>query len=432
MNRKILLSSLIGSAIEWFDYFLYGTLAALIFSKQFFPSHDPMAGTLLAYLTFSLTFIVRPFGGIVFAHIGDRLGRKTALVATLSMMGVGTAMIGLLPTYDSIGVAAPILLVLLRIVQGIGIGGEWGGALLLAYENAPESRKGLFGSIPQVGVTIGMLLSTLCVSLVSLLPDEAFQSWGWRLPFALAGVTVVVGLWLRRAIGETPEFAASREEQKEEVLPVVQTVRDHWREVLIAICAKSVETAPFYIFTVLLISYATGILGMSRLVALNAVTIGAVVASLMIPLAGALSDRIGRRATYVTGCIALALFAWPYFQMLDRRTALSLIVATIIGFGLIWPLVTAVLGTLMSDLFPAEVRFTGITLGYQIGAALVGGTAPMIATWILASDGGNWRFIALYIVLSAVISLAAVLRCSLPAIGNGHGSAVRHPVTNEN
>lgn len=407
-SRRVLVASLIGSAIEWFDYFLYGTLASLVFGRAFFPSEDPTVGVLLAYLTFALTFVVRPFGGIVFAHIGDRLGRKTALVMTLSMMGLGTALIGVLPTYETVGLAAPLALVALRIVQGIGIGGEWGGALLLAYEHAPEDRKGLFGSIPQTGVTLGMLLATICVALVSLLPEKDFQTWGWRLPFAVSAVSVAIGLWLRREIDETPDFTAAPPESSEP-LPLLSVLRDNWREVLVAICAKCVETAPFYIFTVLLIGYATEKLGLGRLTALNAVTLGALIASIAIPCYGALADRFSRKSVFLLGSAALGLFAVPYFMLLDLRSVAGLLGATVVGFGLIWPAVTAVLGTMMSDMFPPRIRFTGITLGYQIGAALVGGTAPMAATLLLRMDGGNWRFVALYIIGSAAVSFGAVI-----------------------
>lgn len=396
------MGSLIGSSLEWFDYFLYGTMATAVFAPQFFPSANHTISNLLAYLTFALTFFIRPLGGIVFAHIGDRYGRKVALVATLTMMGLGTSLIGVLPNAASIGMAAPLLLIVLRLVQGIGIGGEWGGALLLAYENAPPARRSLLASVPQMGVTIGMLMATLSVSLAGRLPEEAFQRWGWRLPFLWAGVTFLAGLWLRRAIPEPTHDVSDTGAP-----PILQVLRLHWREVLIAIGAKAVETGPFYILTVLLISYAPDHLGLPRATALTAVTIGAVVASLMIPLVGGMADRVGRAPIFLIGCLAMAAFAVPYFHVLDRHDPWLLTLATVIGFGLIWPLITAVLGSLLSELFPAQVRFTGITLGYQIGAALVGGTAPIIATGLLAQ--GGWPMVAGYIVLTAAVSALCVL-----------------------
>lgn len=255
-RRRALVASLTGSSIEWFDYFLYGTAAALVFNKLFFPNFDPVVGLLLAYLSFSLTFFIRPIGGVLFAHIGDRIGRKKTLVITLSLMGGATVLIGCLPTYEHIGVWAPILLILLRVIQGLGIGGEWGGALLLAYEYAPANRKGLFGSVPQVGVTLGMLLATLAVSLMAMLPEADFLSWGWRVPFVLSAGLVFLGLWIRHGLDETPDFKKAKASGNVSKMPVVETLRNHWREVLIAAGLKVVETAPFYIFSTFVVSYA--------------------------------------------------------------------------------------------------------------------------------------------------------------------------------
>ncbi len=256
-NKKVLIASLTGSSIEWFDYFLYGTAAALVFNKIFFPMVDPVIGLILSYLSFSLTFFIRPIGGVLFAHIGDRIGRKKTLVLTLSLMGGATVMIGLLPTYDMIGMCAPALLILMRIIQGMGIGGEWGGALLLAYEYAPEKRKGFFGSIPQAGVTIGMLMATFIVSLMTLFSEEDFLSWGWRIPFLLSSVLVILGLWIRKDIDETPDFQKVKKSGQVAKAPLRDTIKHHWREVLIAAGLKVVETAPFYIFSTFVVSYAT-------------------------------------------------------------------------------------------------------------------------------------------------------------------------------
>src|SRR5882672_2866390 len=269
--RRVLLASLIGSAIEWFDFFLYGTAAALVFNKLFFPTADPLVSLLLSYLSFALPFFIRPLGGVVFAHIGDRVGRKKTLVLTLTFMGVGTMLIGLLPTYASVGVAAPILLVTLRLIQGIGLGGEWGGAVLLAFENAPPGRKGLFGSIPQSGVTIGMLLSTLFIGMASLLPDSAFMAWGWRVPFVLSAGLVLLGLWIRNGIDETPDFRALQTAGRIARYPLLEVLRSHRRQVVTAILVKFSETGSFYIFAVFFVGYATKELGYPRLTALVAV-----------------------------------------------------------------------------------------------------------------------------------------------------------------
>ncbi len=407
-SLRVLTASVVGSAIEWFDYFLYGTLAALVFSKLFFPVADPVVALMLSYLSFALTFFMRPVGGMIFSHLGDRVGRKKTLVITLSLMGGATALIGFLPTYQQVGLLAPALLVTLRLIQGVGIGGEWGGALLLAYEYAPADRKGLFGSLPQTGVTIGMLLSTLSVSAVSLLPGDLFMSIGWRIPFVMSAGLVLVGLWIRKGVDETPEFKAMKAAKTVAKNPLGETLRKHWPAVLTAIGAKIVETGPFYIFTVFVVSYATGVLDYSRISALNAVTLGALLSTLTIPLAGALSDRIGRRPVFLIGCVAMAAFAGPYFMILQLKSPLAIIAATVIAMGLVWPLVTAVLGTLFSEIFTTEVRYTGVTLGYQAGAALAGGTAPLIATWLLASNHDQWGPVALYMIAAAVVSAVAV------------------------
>lgn len=407
VQNKALVASLIGSSIEWFDFFLYGTMAALVFNKLFFPSSDPTVGLLLSYLSFGLPFFIRPLGGIIFSHIGDKIGRKKTLVLTLSLMGGATVLIGLLPDYNAIGIWAPILLVLMRLIQGLGIGGEWGGALLLAVEYSGKGRRGFFGSIPQMGVTIGMLLGTLAISLMSALPDDQFMSWGWRIPFLLSAALVFLGLWIRNGIDETPAFQQAKSTGNIAKVPIVDTFRYHWKAVLIAVGAKVVETAPFYIFSTFIIAYATNYLGYDRLTALNAVTIATLVTTIMIPYMGKLSDKYGRKPLYIAGTVAMMLFAFPYFYMLSLKSALWLTVATVIGLGILWAPVTAVLGTMFSEIFSTNVRYTGVTVGYQLGAALAGGTAPLIATALL-STFNSWVPIALYIIISGVISLIAI------------------------
>ncbi|MBX9971640.1 MFS transporter [Cytobacillus firmus] len=408
LEKKVLIASLIGSSIEWFDYFLYGTVAALVFNQMFFHSDDPAVGLMLAYASFALAFFIRPLGGVIFSHIGDKIGRKKTLVLTLSLMGGATVLMGFLPTYDNIGAAAPILLILLRLIQGIGLGGEWGGALLLAVEYAPKNRRGFFGSIPQMGVTIGMLLGTLALSIMTLLPEEAFLSWGWRVPFILSALLVFFGLWIRKGIDETPSFKKAQEKGEIAKIPFVETMRSHWKEVLIAVGAKVVETAPFYIFGTFIVSYATTQLGFSRTVTLNAVTIATIITTILIPIMGKLSDKIGRKKLYVGGTVLMMLYAFPYFWLLHQGSAVLLVVATILGLGIIWAPITAVLGTMFSEIFKSNVRYTGITLGYQIGAALAGGTAPLVATALLNAYDNSYVPVALYIMLAAVISLIAV------------------------
>ena len=411
-NKKVLIASLTGSAIEWFDYFLYGTAAALVFNKIFFPMVDPVIGLILSYLSFSLTFFIRPIGGVLFAHIGDRIGRKKNLVLTLSLMGGATVMIGLLPTYEMIGLWAPALLILMRIIQGMGIGGEWGGALLLAYEYAPEKRKGFFGSIPQAGVTIGMLMATFIVSLMTLFSEEDFLSWGWRIPFLLSSVLVLLGLWIRKDIDETPDFQKVKASGQVAKAPLRDTLKHHWREVLIAAGLKVVETAPFYIFSTFVVSYATSTLTYQKSQALEAVTLGALVATIMIPLMGLLSDKVGRQRMYAISVFVLGLFIVPWFMLLNTGTTWGIVLATVIAFGVLWAPVTAVLGTLCSEIFSANVRYTGITLGYQLGAALAGGTAPLIATGLLAKYDGDWVPVAWYLAVTVTISLIAIFCAS--------------------
>ncbi|AKZ74003.1 MHS family MFS transporter [Enterobacter cloacae complex sp. S4] len=411
-NKKVLIASLTGSAIEWFDYFLYGTAAALVFNKIFFPMVDPVIGLILSYLSFSLTFFIRPIGGVLFAHIGDRIGRKKTLVLTLSLMGGATVMIGLLPTYEMIGLWAPALLILMRIIQGMGIGGEWGGALLLAYEYAPEKRKGFFGSIPQAGVTIGMLMATFIVSLMTLFSEEDFLSWGWRIPFLLSSVLVLLGLWIRKDIDETPDFQRVKASGQVAKAPLRDTLKHHWREVLIAAGLKVVETAPFYIFSTFVVSYATSTLTYQKSQALEAVTLGALVATIMIPLMGLLSDKVGRQRMYAISVFVLGLFIVPWFMLLNTGTTWGIVLATVIAFGVLWAPVTAVLGTLCSEIFSANVRYTGITLGYQLGAALAGGTAPLIATGLLAKYDGDWVPVAWYLAVTVTISLIAIFCAS--------------------
>lgn len=407
-TNRILIASLVGSSIEWFDYFLYGTMAALVFNQLFFVNEDPTVGLLLAYASFALSFFIRPFGGIIFSHIGDRIGRKKTLVITLSLMGIATFAMGLLPTYEAIGVAAPILLITLRLIQGLGIGGEWGGALLLATEYAPAEKRGFFGSIPQMGVTIGMMMGTLALWIMTLLPENSFMTWGWRVPFILSALLVIFGLWIRKGIDETPEFKKVKESGEIPKLPIVETLRYYWREVLITIGAKVVETAPFYIFGTFVVSYATTNLGFSRSSTLAAVMIATVVTTILIPIMGSLSDKVGRKKLYITGSVGMIVYAFPYFWLIHQGSVAMLIIATVIGLGIIWAPITAVLGTMFSEIFDAKVRYTGVTLGYQIGAAVAGGTAPLVATALLAKFDNSYVPVAIYIIFTALISLVAI------------------------
>ncbi|MCY9693211.1 MFS transporter [Paenibacillus alginolyticus] len=404
---KALVASLIGSSIEWYDFFLYGTVAALVFNKMFFPSMDPVVGLILAYASFAIPFFIRPLGGVIFSHIGDKIGRKKTLVLTLSLMGCGTVLIGLLPSYQTIGIWAPILLITLRLVQGLGIGGEWGGALLLAVEYAPKGRKGFFGSVPQTGVTIGLLLGTLSVTVMNQFPENDFLAWGWRVPFVLSGVLVFIGLWIRKGIDETPSFQEAKESGNIAKVPLIDTFRYHWKSVLISVALKAGETAPFYIFSTFIITYGKGH-GYSTGSVLNAVTMATLVSTILIPFMGSLSDKVGRKHMFIGGTIAMILYMFPYFYIVSLGSPLWLTIATIIGLGIVWAPVTAVLGTLFSEIFSTNVRYTGVTVGYQLGAALAGGTAPLIAVALMNRFNNSWVPIAIYIMFIGVVSLIGI------------------------
>jgi MFS family permease len=301
-----------------------------------------------------------------------------------------------------------ILLITLRLVQGLGIGGEWGGALLLAVEYAPPEKRGLYGSIPQMGVTIGMFMGTIALWLMTMLPEESFMTWGWRVPFILSALLVIFGLWIRKGIDETPEFKKVQESGEVPKLPIVDTLKYHWREVLIAIGAKVVETAPFYIFSTFVVSYATANLEFTRTSTLTAVMIATVVTTILIPVMGNLSNKVGRKRLYVAGSVAMALFAFPYFWLLQQGSVALLIIATVIGLGIIWAPITAVLGTMFSEIFDVKIRYTGISLGYQISAAVAGGTAPLVATALLVRFDNSYIPVAIYIIFTAVISLVSI------------------------
>jgi metabolite-proton symporter len=406
---RALFSSAIGGVVEWYDYFLYGTMAGIIFGPLFFPASDPAVSLALSFASFALAFVVRPIGGIVFSHIGDRVGRKKTLIATLSLMGGSTVLMGLLPTYASIGVWAPILLTTLRLIQGLALGGEWGGGLLLAVEYAPRDKRGLYGAVPQTGALFGLALGALAGSVTtSLFSAEGFRTIGWRIPFLLSIVLIFIGLWIRTKVGETPSFVKVKAEHHEARVPIIETLRHHWRSVLITIGAKLIETATFFIFATFTISYASQTLKYSQGAVLNAVLTAAVLAIPVMLFMGALSDRIGRKKVYVGGVIAIFVFAIPYFWLLSLRTTLALAAALILGFSIIWSTYGAVLGTLFAESFTADVRYTGISLGYQVGAAVIGGPAPLIATALLATYNNNYVSVGIFLMIVAAVSLIAV------------------------
>lgn len=407
-RRRAMLGSAVGSAVEWYDYFLYGTMASLVFAPLFFPAADPVSSQMLALASFALAFLIRPVGGVLFAHIGDRVGRKKTLVMTLTIMGLATAGIGLMPTYASIGMWAPVLLTLLRLLQGLALGGEWGGGLLMAVEYAPKNKRGFYGAIPQTGALFGLAMGNLTASGANaIFTNEEFLAYGWRIPFLMSVLLVGLGLWIRNAVAETPSFQKVQAEKTTARVPLMETLKNHWRAVLVTIGAKFLETSTFFIFATFSLTYAIS-LGFTRGEALNAILIAAIVAIPVMLAVGALSDRIGRKKMYMTGGVLVMLYILPYFWLLNQKSVPLLIVAVVIGFGVIWSIYGAVLGTLFAESYSADVRYTGVSLGYQIGAALVGGPAPLIGTWLLKEYNGSYVPVGLFIMACGVISLIAV------------------------
>lgn len=408
MTRRVVIASFIGTTIEWYDFFLYGTAAALVFNKLFFPSMDPVAGTMASFGTYAVGFFARPLGGIVFGHYGDKLGRKSMLVTTLMLMGVATVLIGLLPTHETIGIWAPALLVLLRFVQGFGVGGEWGGAVLMAVEHGHEGRRGYHASWVQAGVPVGLLLANAVFMIcTAAMPEAEFLSWGWRVPFLLGVVLLAVGMFIRLKIMESPVFVNAMKTEDAPAMPVIEAVRRHPRNVVLAMGARFAENAFFYIFTVLVLSYGSQQLGMPKQALLNAVLAGSAAQLAFIPVFGALSDRFGRRPVYLGGALSLAIFAIPFFQMLGTRSpamAALAVVLGLIGHSAMYGPQAA----FFSELFGTRVRYSGASLGYQLASPLAGGLAPLIATWLLGRSGGDPAPVAAYLILMSAITLACV------------------------
>ncbi|MFD2211550.1 MFS transporter [Virgibacillus halophilus] len=407
-KSRVLLASLSGSVIEWYDFYLYGTATGLVFSTLFFPSHDPSIGILLSFATFGVGYAARPIGSIIFGHFGDKIGRKTALMLTLIGMGGSSFFIGLLPTYESIGLAAPLILVVLRLVQGIALGGEWGGAVLLATEYAPKGLRGLYGSIPQMGVPFGLVLGSLSLTFISYFTTDAqFLAWGWRIPFLFSVVLIVLALWIRGGIEETPEFKEQKESGQLAEFPIVDTLKNHWKNVVHAIGLK-LGDGFFNVFIMsFILTFATVYLGYSKETALTALTVGCATMIITIPIVGYLSDFIGRKSIYIFGLVLMFLLSVPYFMLIDN-SATWLYLMQAVMLGIIWAIIFATQGTLFSELFPAKVRYTGLSFSYQIAAAIVG-FGPMAWTAMAKSYGPSpWvfgGFMIAFVFLSLVLSI---------------------------
>jgi MHS family shikimate/dehydroshikimate transporter-like MFS transporter len=407
---RVVLASFVGTMIEWYDFFLYGIATTLVFDRLFFPSDDEFVSRMAALGSFAIGFFMRPLGGIVFGHFGDRVGRKAMLVTTLLMMGLATFTIGLLPTYESIGVAAPILLVLCRLVQGLGVGGEWGGAVLMAVEHGHAGRRGFYGSCVQMGVPAGLLLATAVFSIFSSLPEEQFLSWGWRIPFLLGILLLGVGMFIRLQVFESPLFAESQKKRNVSPLPILEVFRNYRRSVLLAVGARFAENVCFYIFTVYILTYATDedFLDLPRQTILNGILIAAAVQLVVIPLSGIISDRVGRRPVYLAGAVFVLLFAFPFFWLIETRQTLLIwlsIVLALIGHALMYGPQAA----FFSELFGTRVRYSGASVGYQLASPLAGGIAPMIAAALVEWSGGATWPVSVYMIFAAGVTLVSIL-----------------------
>ncbi|KRF36418.1 MFS transporter [Nocardioides sp. Soil805] len=413
---KVVFASLIGTAVEWYDFFLYGSAAALVFGTLFFPDSEPAMATLLAFGTYALGFVARPLGGIVFGHFGDRVGRKKMLVTSLLLMGLATFAIGLLPTYASIGIGAPILLLVCRLVQGFAVGGEWGGAVLMAAEHGEDSRRGFWSSWPQAGVALGNLFATgVLWILAAVQSDDAFNAWGWRIPFLLSAVLVIIGLWVRLSIEESPVFKENQTElstSEKQHVPLFEVIKKYPREVLVAMGMRMAENISYYLFTVISITFLTTYVGTTgdKGIILKALLIGAVVHFVTIPLIGALSDKVGRRPLYIAGAIGVAAWSWIFFDLIASKSESKILLAVVVGLVL-HALMYSPQAAFFSELFGTSVRYTGASVGYQLASIFAGALAPIIAIELLgpATNGAaNVDSVAIYMTIASVITLVAV------------------------
>ncbi|GAA1292777.1 MFS transporter [Pseudonocardia aurantiaca] len=411
---KVVAASMAGTTVEWYDFFLYGVAAALVFPAVFFPSSDPAVGVLLALGTYAIGFVARPVGGLVFGHYGDKIGRKTLLVMSLVMMGAATFAIGLLPGYDSIGIAAPVLLIILRLVQGFALGGEWGGAVLIVSEHGEPAHRGYWASWPQAGVPFGQLLANGLLFMLAAVQDEAaFAAWGWRIPFLLSAVLVLIGLYVRLSVEESPVFQAAQAKAAEqaaagtkEQMPIIEVFRRYPREVFTAMGARFAENVSYYIFTIVVTTYATQRLGLSSSFVLGAVLIGAAVHLVTIPIWGALSDRYGRKPLYLIGAAGVGVWAFVFIALLDTRSFPLVVVAIVVGL-LFHGAMYGPQAAFLSELFGTDVRYSGVSIGYQLASVVAGGLAPIVAVALYTSFGTGYA-VSVYVAVCALVTIFAV------------------------
>ncbi|TCP29577.1 metabolite-proton symporter [Scopulibacillus darangshiensis] len=407
MLKRVVGSSLIGATIEWYDFFLYGVVAGIVLNHLYFPANDPVVSTLLAYVTFAVGFLMRPLGGVIFGHFGDKIGRKSMLILTLMIMGGSTAVVAILPTYQQIGIWAPICLLVLRILQGIGLGGEWGGAVLMTFEHAPPSKRGLYASLPQIGLAIGLLLSSGIVALLSsLLTDGQFMAWGWRIAFGLSTLLIFVGLWIRLTVSETPEFQKVKDRNRESRIPFADMWRGNAGNVIAGMGARYIDGVFFNVMGVFSITYLTNTLHISRNIALIGVSAAAFVMCFTLPLFGYISDRFGRTRTYWYGSLITGLSALPAFWLMSNSEGNTLLIwlSIIIPFGIFYASVYGPEAALFAELFDPEVRYTGMSFVYQFSGIFASGLTPIIATSLLGLTNGSPTLLTLYVIFSGVVS----------------------------
>jgi MHS family shikimate/dehydroshikimate transporter-like MFS transporter len=421
--RRVALASMIGTSIEWYDFFIFGTASALVFGRLFFPTFSELAGTLAAFASFAVGFVARPVGGLVFGHFGDRLGRKTTLIVTLTMMGLATFAMGLMPTYETIGVWAPILMVVLRFVQGLAVGGEWGGAVLMATEHAGGQRRGFFGSFAQVGSAVGGLMSTGMFLLMQQLPQEDFVTWGWRVPFLLSIALVLVGLFIRLRIMESPEFAKVKESSRVVKVPAVELLRTDTRNVLLAAGLYCAHGILFYAMTVYTLAYTTSTYGLAQNTYLIGVTAAGAGQLFTIPLLGALSDKLGRRPVMIFGTLFIIAFSVPLNFMITSAVPVFMWLAVVVSICVGHNSVYSPTAALYSEMFPAHIRYSGASLGYQLGGAIAG-FVPLVAASLVGAAGGAYWPIAALIALGGLIGFVCILLVRpIPAAGPQEGAA---------
>ncbi len=406
-RRRAVVASTVGTTIEWYDFFLYSTAAALIFPTLFFPAQSTSVAVLAAFGTQFVGFAARPIGAAIFGHYGDRIGRKATLVTTLLIMGICTALIGVLPTYGSVGYLAPVLLTVLRLLQGVAVGGEWGGSVLLAMEWGSAKRRGFMASWPQLGVPLGLLLSTALVQIMSAATGPAFLTWGWRVPFLVSFVLVGVGLYVRLRVLESPEFSEVKKTRAVVKLPIVEAFRTQWREILLAAFVRMSEQAPFYIFITFVLSYGTKQLKLPQNSLLVDTLIAAAIGLVSVPLFGHLSDLIGRRTMYAIGIACVAVFAFPYFGLLNTGVPGLVLLAIVLSL-VFHDMQYGPQAALIAESFGANIRYSGAGIGYQLASVIAGGPAPLIAAAILVSTGSS-TWISVYIIGCCLVSLVALV-----------------------